>query len=201
MSITVNWTSVTYAIGILGILIGTTAAVVWNVRGDRIDQLNHELEVVKGAKDWKLPETLNSLNELSEKVRLDIEARKKLETLGAENDILSKKNEALNLEIAKLNENNRELEVSVKKSLINNQVFEIDKGGAAELIKNSVFVGLKDVYSSWVTININNESSRLEVGNNKEISYANQKCFLTLKSIKYISAVEKAGFSFGCVDK
>jgi len=67
------------------------------IRTDRIAELEHEVDTLKESKDWKLPETLESLNQVSDKVRSQIEEMQKVEAL-------RKENEALQSDKAKLTE-------------------------------------------------------------------------------------------------
>ncbi len=198
-SIEVNTKNVLWAIGAFAAIVATTAGAVWAIRIDRLEQLKHENEIIKESKDWKLPETLNSLNELSKKVTLQIEEREKLNALTSERESLIKSNNELQAEISKLKDANAQLDVALKQSILATQYFEVARGESADLIKNAVAVGVETVYSDSAEININNDHHRLKITNTVEFPYANQTCVLQLRGIK--SAVDKCAFSFGCKSK
>jgi Na+/phosphate symporter len=187
------------ALGLIGLTISTTAIVVWNVRKDRVEQLEHEVAVLKDSKDWKLPETLKSLNEISEKVRLQQEERNRLTNLAEVNDSLSKKTNEQQVEIDKLKESVDTLQIELKKSMVKASPVELSQGQATELIKNNITLGVKYIYTDHVQINLNNDSRDIEVGNKIEFPFANQKCVVILNQIKTVE--NKCLFLFSCYEK
>lgn len=199
-TIDVNTANVLWAIGTVATLIAATAGVVWKIRIDRLEQLEHENNVLKDAKDWKLPDTLRSLNQLSEKLNLQLEERDKLDSIVAEKESLMKSNGELQTEVSKLKSDISKLEAALNSIIVESQDIEVNQGEAVDLIKNAVAVAVGTIYTSSVDITINNNNHNIKVGNIIEIPYAHRICVLRLRTIKKGTPYDKCVFSFGLKD-
>jgi cell division protein FtsB len=184
-------------------LIGTTATATWYIRSDRLEQLNHELEAIKGAKDWRLPETINSLRDLSEKVKIDVGERKELEMLRTERGQLTEKNTKLEADWKTAQANIGELENMARQCFLPSANFELAEGQARQLVKNGLAVGLKSIINDRVQVNLDREEAYISIGERKEVKNASGPCWLTLMSLHKTTSFgspDRATFSFACPD-
>ncbi len=198
-AIEINTTTVLWAIGAIASIVAVTVAATWHLRKDRLEELQEKLNVLTEAKDWKLPDTLRSLNLLSEKLNLQLEEKAKVDSLMSENEALTKSNRDLQIEVSDLKESAAKLETSLKNMLVDSQEIEVAKGETQDLIKNTVAVGVKGIYDPSVEITINNDNRKMQVGNTIEIPFANKICVLRFRTIKK-GMPDKAVFSFGLRD-
>jgi regulator of replication initiation timing len=199
-----NFNSVSIGITMVSILvvllISTPAYLAWTAQSARITLLEERNEDLKESTDWKLPATIQSLNEVSERVRLETDEREKLESLATENETLRSDNDKLKDSVATLEERVGSLEAELKKSVASTDTFELSEGQSADLIENRVTMGVATIYSNYAQVNLNNEQQSLDVGNSTTFPYAEQECTITLKEIIYDSSPKKAVFSFGCME-
>jgi hypothetical protein len=198
-TVELNTTHALWAIGAVAALIATTAGATWYIRNDRIDELNHEIEMLKSSREWKLPETLQALKDVSEKVRLNMEERETLDKLKVDNDSLTKKNNELQSEISKVTDRLSEVESVLKKSISVSAKPELAEGESADLIANDVSVGVLSIYyPDGAHITFRDSDETLYVGKRSEFDYAGHKCALKLDRLFKVKGLEKAAFSFGC---
>ena len=71
--------------------------------------LGDELEQYRRSSEWELPETLRALGEVSERTRLDLQERARLDELKSEAESNRTKLEELNRQVSTLAENNERL--------------------------------------------------------------------------------------------
>jgi seryl-tRNA synthetase len=186
------------AITMLGAIIATTAAATWYIRNDRLEQLREELNTLKSAKDWRLPDTMRSLNELSEKVRLDVAERKELDALRAELSQSTAKTAKLESDLKAALARSDELAATLQKNLAPSTNFDLSEGQAKELVKNGLAVGLSSVYGESVRLNLGEQTFGINIGQTKQFGYAGQQCGLSLIATNTRLSPNKASFSFYC---
>lgn len=132
------------------------------------------LDQVQGL-EKTLEELNNQVTELgSEKVQAESQASE----LEDENSIL------------------REQVQILEKALLEPKTIELTEGDTATLVENLYYLGLENIYSTWVSVNLNNESLYPNVGNQLTFKVGNRTCTVTLKNVNYTSS--NATFLFFC---
>ena len=187
-TVTITGGLIATTLAMIGAIIASTACATWYIRNDRLEQLKYELETLKAAKDWKLPETLRSLNEVSDRVRLETAERKELESLRLES-------KSLEAAIAR----SEQLAATVRSCVNEGTTFDLAEGQSKELAKNGPLAGVNSLTSSSAYVNIDGNSSLLTVGDRRQVKYGNLTCALRLTEIKKSAQAQKATFSLSCL--
>lgn len=182
-----------------------SAAIIagtWEIRKDYIDSLKTEIAAFKETEHWKVPETIQQLGAISEKLNNQMTFKDEYERLKGEqktyaatkaqltNDLSSSKKENLVLK-----EKIESLSKELKSLSTTPREMTLTGGESIELVKNKIVLGIDDVYSGFVSIRINNEDTRnLYVGNNRQFDVRHETCTLTVTKISKPNVT----FSFRC---
>lgn len=174
------------------IVAAITTIVVNQYIGRELNFANTKLQFYEQSEEWKLPETIKALGEASQTINLSIEERKQFEE--QKNSLLEAENRVSQLEME-----NKDLQKKVEALeallLPPAEEFEISKGETKPMIGDSYYLGITNVYDTYVTMNLNNNFESLDVGQSTNL-YATGgiSCKLILLGIQD----SKARFSFRC---
>lgn len=170
-------------------------------KSDHINELNEKIASYEKSNSWKLPETLNHLNSISNELNSKIKLDRENSDLKKSINLLEKykaelENKLQNLEIINIDtvSKNKELNSAIKKILSENNEFLINVHESKDVVKNHITIGVEAVYGSFARVNINNNGENLNVGNRRSYSFQGMVCNITLKKI-YRDGAE---FSFLC---
>lgn len=184
------------------VIAAAIAGGTWEIRKDYIDNLKTEIESLKEADKWKVPETIKQLNAISEKLDKQMSFKEEYEQLKTEHKNFEETKKQLTEDLQKSNNENWTLKEKVSllskelnATLLASKEITLTAGESAELIKNKVYLGIQGIYSSFVIVRTNNEDTQtLYVSNNKTFNIMNETCTLTLTKI----TKENATFHFRC---
>jgi len=126
-----------------------------------------------------MEETLDSIAEFE---RL----RKENKSLKIKIADTNKVNEKLLNEKSLLEKKNKKLTGELLKATSETISHELNQGEGVDLITNAYTLGIKNIYSDWVDINLNNKPVKLEVGNKHEFEIGDRIGVITLKKIYQI---------------
>lgn len=195
------WYSLAVAASVIGTIIGATSYTTWEVRKDYIEDLKNQVSVYNQAESWKLPETLKSLNIISDKLQSQLSASEEIKKLkhniavyeSTEAKSKSMLSEA-NANVKKLEGQISTLEYNLRKSLAEQTQFTLKEGQAAELVKNRIIFGMSGIGPGYILANVNNDPVNIRIAGSTSITVDNELCTITLMQTHYPSAT----ISFSC---
>jgi bifunctional DNA-binding transcriptional regulator/antitoxin component of YhaV-PrlF toxin-antitoxin module len=183
-------------LGYMALACSTGASVAWLVGRDRIEK---ELSLVKQTNDWKLPETLKAMGELSPKIKLDAEQRLEFERLRSQKIAYDDKKRDFDKQLAELN-----AQIAPLKSKLESyegESFVLRTGESHFLIPKVLAVGLKscDGFSNEAEVQFGSETRKLKPGMAIEAASdgKNYRVFLQKIEDKPLSRDDSATFTVG----
>lgn len=162
-----------------------------------LSETKEELQRLKEASDWKLPETLKALKETSDSVRLETAERKELEGLRTERDQLLQRAQQVEAEMKTATARSEALAATVEKCTAAPSTFDLSAHQAKELLKNDLMLATGYIFSDRAEVQVGNDTAELKVGQKREFTAGGRPCTVTLMGIKS-GVAEKATFSFLC---
>jgi len=190
-----NWPAVAAFATVLAAAVTATWQIRDKVSEQRIQQCLEENSALTGAKDWRLPETLRSLHEVSDAVALQIKERKELDNLRTEVTGLRATADSFARDASASKKANGDCQASLAKSLPANSVsFELEEGEGRELIPGLLALGLTRSYTGHASITLNGASRDLAVSESSDTGVAGGKCSVVLIGATYL----RAKFVFRC---
>lgn len=180
----------------------------YQIQQARVADRDRDLEVrdkeiasLKEAKAWNVPDTIEKLKDVSQKLQTQFASvdelnslRKDSEALRLRNTSLGKVNEDQALKLKDLSGQNAALRVSIEKMLVPSQRIELEAGSAADLVKNNLTLGVGSVFTSSISGRLRNEPLSMNVGEAVTVRVLGNDCRLALLKTKY----DRASFSFAC---
>jgi hypothetical protein len=158
-----------------------------------------QIQGYKKSKEFDIPETVTNIRDVITEFKLNIkeyDRLKELENIVKEIDYsrINAENESKKLrdEISILNTKIQ----SLQKPLTIPKTIELIRGESAALIENHYYLGLSEVHSTSVDINLNNDRKDMSVGHQFTFKLIDQTCIIILKSVKKLS--NSATFLFNC---
>ncbi|WP_223542225.1 hypothetical protein [Pseudomonas sp. BF-RE-26] len=160
-----------------------------------------EIASLKEAKVWNVPDTIEKLKDISQKLQAQFASVDELNSLRKDNEALrlrstslEKANEEQALKLKDLSGQNVALKISIEKMLLPSQQIDLEAGSGADLVKNNLTLGVGSVYTSSISGRLRNEPLSMDVGENVNIRVLGKDCRLALLKTKY----NVASFSFVC---
>lgn len=182
----INYAQVTFVLG----LIGTTAAGTWNIRSDRIEELDSIVKSYEKAKSWKIPETISKLDKTVEYLNSELgllaenqKYKTKVDELMVKISELSENISMKNSQISALEDQVAEQERFVKEYFSDTEEFVLENNTSIGLFATEVFVALNNTNEIYghADVTINNDKHRIEVGNIIPIAIKGEICNLVFK--------------------
>ncbi|KKA46001.1 hypothetical protein [Salinivibrio sp. KP-1] len=185
-------------------LAGATATATWNIRNDRLEELNSIVNSYETAESWKVPETIKKLEKSVDYLNSEL-------GLIAENQKYKKEIDELKVQVSELSEL-----VSMKNSQISalegeaaerehfiNGLFSyteevvLEKNNSVKLFGAEIVVALNDASNilGSADVTINNSKHRVEVGSIIPVSSANKNCDLIFNEFEGYNSIK---FSILC---
>lgn len=192
------------AIGAVILAVGATYQVQQGRIADRdrdVDNRDKEIASLKETKTWNVPDTIEKLKDISQKLQTQFASVDELNSLRKDNEALrqqstslEKANDEQARKLKDLSGENVTLSRSLEKMLLPSQQIDLEAGSAADLVKNNLTLGVGSVYSSSISGRLRNESLSMNVGEDVKIRVLGKDCRLALLKTKYTVA----SFSFVC---
>lgn len=199
--VTVTWKVVSSALASLASLVGLTVYATWEIRKDYVEDLKNQVAVYTQAQSWKLPETLKSLNEISEKLQAQFTSEAELKKLKLEKAGDEASLSILNSQLASSADKNEELTATVsdlqrklQKSVTPANQFVLKPGQSFELAKNQTAFGLVNLYTNSVQGTLDGQRVSVDLTGTLGVKVNGDTCSLRLTQINF----ETATFSFVC---
>lgn len=198
--------SITYtqAVVAAATIIGMTATATWNIRNDRLEELNEKVASYENAEEWNIPKVIKDLevaaNYLSNEI-IGVLDNKKIADLLIKSE---EEREILILNYEELSNKNSELQKKldnrnefIAKMFSDASEFNLKVNKSKKYFGSSVVIALNDASSILgnASITVNNRSYDAKVGSIIDITTEVKSCKLVMNEFIKHSEVN---FSFLC---
>lgn len=188
----INSSIAKWVIGTTLVVASITTIIVNLYIGRELNFANTKLQFYEQSEEWKLPETLKALGEASQTINLSIEERAQFEE--QKTLLLEAENRVSQLEIENKDFQNK-IEALEALLLPPAEEFELGKGETKPMIGDSYYLGINNVYDTYVSMNLDNNPVYLNIGESTNLYVSGGiSCKLLLLGIQDL----KARFSFRC---
>lgn len=184
--------NVLWAVGAAAGIVAVTWGFAWTIFKNHIDNL----QALKEAKDFKLPETLKALNDASERLKVNDIERKSFELLKTENPLLKADLKARSEELQHTAAKLAEAEAQLAELRSGTDDLWLKEHEAFQLIRPDVTLGFSGMLVDAVNITILNKPYRTEIGQSVSFEYRGQRYSVTLMEIDRKTSPYRARFSF-----
>ena len=180
-------------------LVGATATATWNIRNDRLEELDSIVNSYETAESWKVPETIEKLEKSVEYLNSEL-------GLIAENQKYKKEIDELKVQVSELSETvsmkNSQIsalegEVAEREQFVNGLFSDteevvLEKNNSVKFFGAEIVVALNDASNILgnADITINNSKHRVEVGSIIPVSSANKNCDLIFNEFVGYSSIK-----------
>ncbi|MFI0472032.1 hypothetical protein ACGLWX_04810 [Halomonas sp. HMF6819] len=171
-------------------LVSATAAATWNIRNDRLEELNSIVNSYEAAKSWKVPETIAKLDESVEYLNSELglivenqQYKEEIDELMIQISELSETVSMKNSQISALEDKVAEQEQFFKEFFSDTEEFVLENNTSIGFFGAEIVVALNDAYETlgYADVTINNSKHRIEVGSIIPVTNANKTCDLIFK--------------------
>lgn len=145
--------------------------------------LQDELEQYRRATEWRLPETLKELGELSKRLNVTLSERKELESLRSQSKTLQEQVTGLESKLKAAQESVALLTRRVAE--LEGETFEVAVGEARFVVPGVLAIGVKDASAilNEADVQFGRESVKARPGTPFEATVGKTKCTVTLLKI------------------
>ena len=154
------------------------------------ESLRLQLNSYQKANKLDFEAIIKSLLDANNSMEKTLKSISEYEKLRNENEALinqvadiTKSNDKLLKQTSLLENNNKKLTDELLKAKSEMTSYELNQGEGVDLITNTYTLGIKNIYTDWVDINLNNKPGKLEVGNKHEFDIGDRMGVITLKKI------------------
>ena len=179
-----------------------SAAASWYLRGEQIDVLKEQLHAYETAQDLNLNDLTLNAQAAIESLKLQLARMNELDQLkeqilSLEEELSAKAHqvETLSDELAEKDKTIGALDSQVKSLFSEYQQFTLGRGQVRKLFEGKFTLSVAYVTSDSADIVLNNQMSRVTVGQYLDVSSGTRKCKMTLEGV---SSWATAAFSVLC---
>jgi len=181
--------SITYTQAVVAAfaLAGATATATWNIRNDRLEELDSIVSSYETAESWKVPETIEKLDKSVEYLNSELgliaknqKYKKEIDELKAQVSELSEIVSMKNSQISELESEIAEREQFINGLFSDTEEVVLEKNSSVNFFGAEIVVALNDASNILgnADVTINNSKHRVEVGSIIPVSSTNRNCDL-----------------------
>jgi hypothetical protein len=201
MELKLNNTSISIIFSVVISVVGGVFYLGFSINSARVEHLKEIVDEYKNSNQLDAPGLLSSLRQSANALTLSASERHALDDAKARVDEYASrigsceaKLKVVEGKVTQMTEKNakdqaqysaalRNLKVELESYIAESSEIKVRGGVAVELIPNKVMLGVGSVYSSYAVININSETTPINIGESKKIFSDTRECVLWLTGL------------------